>query len=393
MLILLYFRSIIIEIKKKGIINIELVKYFYKLIIRVYYEDVVEPLVSEKLWENCQVQKKKNSRNYMRSQTYIFLQKLKCPKCGRILGGRATHKIKADKWYHYYGCDNCKNNIKEYEVEESIKHILNDIFEYDMIVNEFFLPVLKKKMELFDIDFNKEISLLENKKERIKQAYINNSFTLEEYDEEINKLTSQINELKRKQIEQVQTDELDLSIEDILVFRDIEFINKIKFPLLYDAFIDSWEDLTKEDKFKLVMRYIDDIELETKRNKCVVKQVNFRSTFYEDYKCLFDDGLIDIKRDMVLADGVIDKVRYSNYLPFEIVRENTLKLSEEYDVMFYNGVLNNITNKLDYTFPENSTIVRMFPLEKDSKQEETLYGIIGISNNRPNITEINLKEL
>ena len=359
----------------------------------VYYEDVVEPLVSEKLWENCQVQKKKNSRNYMRSQTYIFLQKLKCPKCGRILGGRATHKIKADKWYHYYGCDNCKNNIKEYEVEESIKHILNDIFEYDMIVNEFFLPVLKKKMELFDIDFNKEISLLENKKERIKQAYINNSFTLEEYDEEINKLTSQINELKRKQIEQVQTDELDLSIEDILVFRDIEFINKIKFPLLYDAFIDSWEDLTKEDKFKLVMRYIDDIELETKRNKCVVKQVNFRSTFYEDYKCLFDDGLIDIKRDMVLADGVIDKVRYSNYLPFEIVRENTLKLSEEYDVMFYNGVLNNITNKLDYTFPENSTIVRMFPLEKDSKQEETLYGIIGISNNRPNITEINLKEL
>ena len=359
----------------------------------VYYEDVVEPLVSEKLWENCQVQKKKNSRNYMRSQTYIFLQKLKCPKCGRILGGRATHKIKADKWYHYYGCENCKNNSKEYEVEESIKHILNDIFEYDMIVNEFFLPVLKKKMELFDIDFNKEISLLENKKERIKQAYINNSFTLEEYDEEINKITSQINELKRKQIEQVQTDELDLSIEDILVFRDIEFINKIKFPLLYDAFIDSWEDLTKEDKFKLVMRYIDDIELETKRNKCVVKQVNFRSTFYEDYKCLFDDGLIDIKRDMVLADGVIDKVRYSNYLPFEIVRENTLKLSEEYDVMFYNGVLNNITNKLDYTFPENSTIVRMFPLEKDSKQEETLYGIIGISNNRPNITEINLKEL
>ena len=63
----------------------------------VYYEDVVEPIVSKELWDNCQVQKKKNQKNYMRTQTYIFLQKLRCPKCNRILAGGATHKIKADK--------------------------------------------------------------------------------------------------------------------------------------------------------------------------------------------------------------------------------------------------------------------------------------------------------
>ena len=38
----------------------------------------------------------------MRTQTYIFLQKLRRPKCGRILAGGATHKIKADKWVFYY---------------------------------------------------------------------------------------------------------------------------------------------------------------------------------------------------------------------------------------------------------------------------------------------------
>ena len=58
----------------------------------VYYENVVEPLVSKELWENCQVQKKKNSRNYMRTQTYLFTNKLKCAKCGRFLGGCATTK-------------------------------------------------------------------------------------------------------------------------------------------------------------------------------------------------------------------------------------------------------------------------------------------------------------
>ena len=41
-----------------------------------YYEDVVEPLISKELWEECQVQKKKNSRNYKRNEDYLFLQKL-----------------------------------------------------------------------------------------------------------------------------------------------------------------------------------------------------------------------------------------------------------------------------------------------------------------------------
>ena len=83
----------------------------------------------------------------MRTQTYLFLQKLKCPKCGRILAGGATHKIKNDKWYFYYRCKDCKNNIKENKIEEAIMHILNDVFEYDSVVNEFFLPVLKNKLE------------------------------------------------------------------------------------------------------------------------------------------------------------------------------------------------------------------------------------------------------
>jgi transcription elongation factor Elf1 len=82
-----------------------------------YYENVVEPLISKEMWECCQVQKKKNSRSYMRSQTYLFMQKLKCPKCNKIMGGRATTK-KNGIVYYYYGCSHCKNNIKEDYIEE-----------------------------------------------------------------------------------------------------------------------------------------------------------------------------------------------------------------------------------------------------------------------------------
>ena len=62
-----------------------------------YYENVVEPIVSKEMWEECQVQKKKNSKSYQRTLTYLFLQKLRCPKCNRILGGKATQKINGMK--------------------------------------------------------------------------------------------------------------------------------------------------------------------------------------------------------------------------------------------------------------------------------------------------------
>ena len=101
----------------------------------------------------------------MRTQTYIFLQKLKCPKCGRILAGGASHKIKSDKWYFYYRCENCKNNIHESKIEEHIKTLLSDILEYDNVVNEFFLPVLKSKVDNLKIELENELKNLNNKKE------------------------------------------------------------------------------------------------------------------------------------------------------------------------------------------------------------------------------------
>ena len=137
-----------------------------------YYKDVVEPIVSKEMWDNCQVQKKKNQKNYMRTQTYIFLQKLRCPKCGRILAGGASHKIKSDKWYFYYRCEKCKNNIQENKIEEKIKNLLSDIMEYDNVVNEFFLPVLKAKIDNPKEQLEKELKSLNNKKDRIRKAYI-----------------------------------------------------------------------------------------------------------------------------------------------------------------------------------------------------------------------------
>ena len=333
-----------------------------------YYKDVVEPIVSKELWESCQVQKKKNQKNYMRTQTYIFLQKLKCPKCGRILAGGASHKIKSDKWYFYYRCENCKNNIHENKIEEHIKTLLADILEYDNVVNEFFLPVLKSKVDDPKIELENELKKLNNKKERIRKAYIDELFTEEEFKQETKLIENQIEIINSKILENSQTEQLNFTMEDILLKRDMDFINKLKLPITYYAFNDNWDLLDRQTKADIVMRYIDDIELEFKNSIYMVKQINFRSTFYSDFEELYNKGYIDKKRKLTYDfNGIcIDtNVRYSEYLPIKEVMQHFYRLNEYYEVNFYKGTFYKETEKLDIgPLLKNEVPIRMFLLQK-----------------------------
>ena len=364
----------------------------------VYYENVVEPIVSKELWENCQAQKKKNQKNYMRTQTYIFLQKLRCPKCGRILAGGATHKVKADKWYFYYRCEDCKNNIKEETIENSVKKLLSDILEYDNVVNEFFLPVLKSKIDNPKEQLEKELKSLNNKKERIRKAYIDALFTEEEYKNESKIIKNQIELINSKLLENSQAEQLNFTINDILLKRDMDFINKVKLPLSYYAFNDNWNFLDKDTKADIVMRYIDDIELEYKNNKYQVKQINFRSTFYNDFEELYKKGYIDRKRPITYSADALSmttNIRYSEYLPIKEVMQHLYRLNEYYEVRFYKGTFYKETEKLDIgPLLTNEIPIRIFPLQKDNNGDKdwVSMGMLAMENH-PNDIKVNIRDV
>lgn len=363
-----------------------------------YYKDVVEPIISKEMWENCQVQKKKNQKNYMRTQTYIFLQKLKCPKCGRILAGGASHKIKSDKWYFYYRCENCKNNIHEDKIEEKIKNLLADILEYDNVVNEFFLPVLKSKVDNPKEQLEKELKNLKNKKERIRKAYIDELFTEEEFKEESKLIKNQIEMINYKLLENSQAEQLNFNTEDILLKRDMDFINKIKLPISYYAFNDNWDLLDRDTRADIVMRYIDDIELELKNNKYEIKQINFRSTFYSDFEELYKEGYIDKKRPLTYDfNGIcIDtNIRYSEYLPIKDVMQHLYRLNEYYEVNLYKGTYYKETEKLDIgPLQRNEVPIRVFPLQKDNNGDNNWLsmGMLATKNN-PNDIKVNIRDV
>ena len=363
----------------------------------VYYENVVEPLVSKELWEECQVQKRKNSRNYKRDKEYLFLQKLRCPKCRKILGGNATRK-KNGKVYYYYQCNVCKITIKEAKIEDAVKILLADILEYDNVVNEFFLPVLKSKIDNPKEELSKELKKLNSKKERIKKAYIDSLFTEEEFKEETKIIEDEIELVNSKLLENEQAEQLNFTIDDILLKRDMDFINKVKLPISYYAFNENWDLLDRETKADIVMRYIDDVDLEMKDSSYEIKQINFRSTFYSNFEELYKQGYIDKKRPLTYNfNGICTDtiVRYSEYLPIKDVLQHLCRLNEYYEVNFYKGTLYKETEKLDmFPLQKNEVPIRIFPLQENNNGDKD-YVSMGmlVTKNNPNDIKVNIRDV
>ena len=350
----------------------------------IYYENVVEPIVSKEMWEDCQVQKKKNSRSYKRTLTYLYLQKLKCPKCNRILGGKATTK-KNGKAYFYYYCNDCKIEFKENIVTEYFSQFIDELTEYDSVVNQFFLPMIKQKFDEPKEQLEKEINNQKNKLERIKKAYINGAFELKEYNEEKKIVENAITELENKLDTTDCVEELKFTPRDILLKRDIDFINKIKLNKEYQEKTKIWKDYTREEQADLIMRYVEDIELDIIGTVIAVKQINFRESICKPCQELFDKGYIDTTKPMILGN-VLGSVRFSNYLPEEEVGEIIMRLQQYYDVHFTEATYYVQKQMFYFNFAEdNSAIVRVFPLkdyyklDPDNKMETYEFGILYIN--------------
>lgn len=349
-----------------------------------YYKDVVEPIISKEMWEDCQVQKKKNSRSFQRTLTYLYMQKLKCPKCGRILGGKATTK-KSGKSYFYYYCNDCKIEFKENVINDYFNQFIDELVEYDSVVNQFFLPMIKQKFDEPKEQLEKEINTQKNKLERIRKAYIDGAFDLKEYNAEKKIVENAISELENKLDTTNCTEELRFTPKDILLKKDIDFINKIKLDKEYTERTRTWKDYTRQEQAELVMKYVDDIELVLVGKEVVVKQINFRDSICKPCQELYDNGYIDTIKPMILGN-VLGSVRFSNYLPEEEVGEIIMRLRQYYDVSFAEATYYVDKQMFYFNFVEdNSAIVRVFPLEDyykldpNNKMEEYRFGILYIN--------------
>ena len=350
-----------------------------------YYEDVAPAIVSKEMWEECQVQKKKNSKSYQRTLTYLYLQKLKCPKCNRILGGKATTK-KNGKAYFYYYCNDCKIEFKENIINDYFNNFIDELTQYDSVVNQFFLPMIKQKFDEPKEQLEKEIRNQNNKLDRIKKAYINGAFDVKEYKEEKHIVEKAIKELQSKLDDTDCAEELRFTPQDILLKRDIDYINKLKLDKEYQEQTKMWKDYTRKEKAELIMKYVDEIELELIGKQISVKQINFRESICKPYQQLYDDGYIDTNKPAIFGN-VVGNIRFSNYLPENEVGQIIMRLKQYYDVSYTEAIYYVKDQVFYFNFKEeNSAIVRVFPLkdyykiDPENKMETYEFGIIYIKD-------------
>ena len=348
-----------------------------------YYENVVEPIVSKEMWEDCQAQKKKNSRAYQRTLTYLFLQKIRCPKCNRIMGGKATKKKNGNVYYYYY-CNDCKFNLKENVIEEYFANFINEIVEYDSVVNQFFLPMIKQKFDEPKELLEKELDKQKAKLDRIRKAYISGAFDLDEYNVEKKIVDEAISKIQSELDTTNITEELKFTPQDILLKRDIDFINKVKLKDEYKERTKTWKDYTREEKSNLIMKYVDDITLLEKNKVMIVDEVRFRESICRPCNELVQAGYIDVKTP-TLFGNLVGQLRFSNYLPEEEVGKHIMRLRQYYDVGFEEAIYYVEDRVFYFNFlQDNRAIIRILPMEDyckidpDIKIKEYRYGIIYI---------------
>ena len=151
---------------------------------------------------------------------------------------------------------------------------------------------------------------------------------------------------------------------DILVKRDIDFINSIKYPEKYKDRNKFWNDYTREEKADLIMKYIDEIELTDKYgNNADVDYIKFRESIVNASNELYLNGYYD-RYIPSLFGNIYGRIRFSEYLPEKEVGEQIMRLRQFYDVGYYEATYN-VKNQVFYFnfIEDNKTLVRVFPLE------------------------------
>lgn len=334
----------------------------------VIYMNVVEPIISRAVWEECQHQKEKNQRTYTRDRVYLFFQKLECPSCHRIMKCKGSGGKK--RKYMYYTCEKCHINYREDKIEELLSNFIYDMVEYDMAVKKYFLPVLADHKQAKTNDIDKEINSLKKQKERIKKAYMSGIVEMEDFSEDYKLIEEKLEILEQKKNESLDLDNMTFSPQQLMADRDIEKETMIRLDTLNSVVKTTWESKSKEEKQEFISKLVESVIItKDSNNELYIEKINFRRSFIDMLLKLLEQGILDVlvpveingKEEFILGTGNITDSQVQEYLD---------RLNEYYETKFYQ-----IYEKVD---EETGNIIGEFIPKKDEK----IIRILPISSNK-----------
>ena len=297
------------------------------------FMNVVEPIISRAMWKEAQYQKEKNQRSYARDRVYIFFQKLKCPKCNKIMKCKGSGGIK--KKYMYYNCEHCKIYYREDKIEECLQRFILELVEYDMSVKKYFLPILADKKETKTDKLEQEIDTLEKQKGRIKKAYLSGIVEMEDFSEDYKIIEEKINILETKKCEMLNINHLFFTPQQLMADRDIEREKLLRTNQLNDILKQEWNNKSKEEKQEFISKFIESMTLlKGKNGEFYIDKINFRSSYIEQLTKFFKLGIADIYVPIEVNDEE-KEIRTSVNINQEQLDDYIQRLNKEFEIEFY----------------------------------------------------------
>ena len=181
-----------------------------------------EPYLSVDRWNKIQGLAGRNIKVRHNERVYSYSGLLICKECGLHMAGVSTKYAKADgtiKYYKHYRCTNavvrkwCNHNlsIKESNVDTFIvKHLESELQNYKA---EF-------EVNSKEVDYKAKRAKIEKKISRLKDLYINELITLEEYKADLSRFNAELDKIPT---ENIKADHsaiqalLDMNIADLYV--------------------------------------------------------------------------------------------------------------------------------------------------------------------------------
>ena len=350
----------------------------WKNVEPVIYMNVVDPIIPRYIWEECQAQKIINQRTYTRDRVYTFFQKLKCPKCGKIMKCKGSGGKR--KKYVYYNCEDCHENIRESYVEEEFEKIVGQLLRFDNEYNELFLPLFADKEKQVDkSDIEREIINLTKQKERIKKAYMSEVVELDDFKEDLKVINEKLDILtKQLEKEQELKNRNRFTPEKVMADRDLQriFMTNGKDVSL---FLTQWQTMTKEAKQEFIAKYIESLTFEKNErypNGIHLIDIKLKSLFTEKVNRLSELGLSQVPIEFISNDKSIT-LNVSYPLKESQVKEYMKELKDIKGVKLnihptFNYSFKDMPNEIVFDLDKNDKVLKLIPIIKDIDNPENI---------------------
>ena len=335
----------------------------------IHLENICPAIIDKETFKMVQTQKERNLKNYTRKHTYVYMQKIVCSKCNKIMGGSSTTSRNKPTQI-YYKCNCCNTRINEKKIEKPLMLFLNDMLDYYLLIDNNFKSFFNEDLSI-EIDkcnkmldkCNKMLDKCNKKLKKIKEAYLDDLIDKDEFITEEKAIKSQINDLELKLNHLNNANNNENNKKDLNLYYNLLQLEKMKYKSYYVRKNGLWNKLTKEQKSKLIMKYIDSIEIERVKDEIVIKKININKKEIMNIGYMFRNDCFDMiininDRDIILSNKKtkddIDKYinslsKFYNISPVTIEKDK-LNLGE---LDNNNNILQIIPNKKSHKFDKD----------------------------------------